>query len=308
MNSIWIVQIFNFFFELINEFAIFQNFINDTLMSYFNKFVVTYLNDILIYSDNIKKHKKHVRKIFQKFRKIDIQTNIDKCKFHKIETKFLNVLIEKNKIRMNLIKIIAIVGWKTSTNLIQIQSFFEFVNFYRRFMKNFSKITKTLTRMTKKNFEFEWTFTYESIFQKLKNRVTEISILTHFNFESKTIIELNFSDYVSIKILFQKKKTTSFDSSFFFSKDCYRQNAIMKFMTKNCQRSFVVSKNKNQNCNQSANQLKFWSITNFWNISWSSKNWIDDKLNERNFSSISILWFFIRQKKCTRKRIFWRND
>ena len=70
-----------FFFELINDFVIFQNFINDTLMNYFDKFVVTYLNDIFIYSDNMKKHKKYVRKIFHKFRKINIQTNVDKCKF-----------------------------------------------------------------------------------------------------------------------------------------------------------------------------------------------------------------------------------
>ena len=49
-----------FFFKLINNFAIFQNFINNTLMNYFDKFVVIYLNDIFIYSDNIKKHKKHV--------------------------------------------------------------------------------------------------------------------------------------------------------------------------------------------------------------------------------------------------------
>ena len=144
-----------FSFDLINDFAIFQNFINDTLMKYFDEFVVIYLNDILIYNDNLKKHKEHVREILQKFRKIDIQTNIDRCKFHKVETKFLNVLIEKNEIRINSIKIVTIVAWKTSENLIQIQSFFEFVNFYRRFIKSFSKIAKTLTRMTKKNFEFE---------------------------------------------------------------------------------------------------------------------------------------------------------
>ena len=99
-----------FFFELINGFAIFQNFINDTLMNYLDKFVMTYLDDIFIYSDNIKKHRGHVRKIFQKFREADIQTNIDKCEFHKVETKFLDVLVEKNEIRMNSIKIVAIIA------------------------------------------------------------------------------------------------------------------------------------------------------------------------------------------------------
>ena len=88
----------------------FQNFINDMLMNFYDNFVVIYLNDIFIYSNNIQKHKKHVRKFFQKFRKIDIQTNINKCKFCKIKTKFLNVLIEKNEIRINSIKIVVIVA------------------------------------------------------------------------------------------------------------------------------------------------------------------------------------------------------
>ena len=71
---------------------------------------------------------------------------------------------------------------------------------------------------------------------------------------------------------------------------------------------FVVSKNKGRSCNQSVNQSKSWSITNFWSISWSTKNWIDDKLNERIFGSISISWSFIKQRKYTQKQIHWQND
>ena len=207
-----------FFFGLINEPATFQNFINDTLMNYFDKFVVAYLNDILIYSDNIKKHRGHVRKILQKFREVDIQANIDKCEFHKVETKFLDVLVERDEIRMNSIKIVAIIAWETPTNLVQIQSFFEFVNFYRRFIKGFSRVTKALTRMTKKNFEFEWTSACESVFQEFKRRVTEASILTHFNSELETIIESDSSDYVSVEILFQKEKDDVVRFVAFFSK------------------------------------------------------------------------------------------
>ena len=85
-----------FCFKLINNFAISQNFINDTLINHFDKFAVIYLNNIFIYNNNIKKNTKYVNKIFQKFRNAKIQTNIDKYKFHKIETKFLNVLIGKN--------------------------------------------------------------------------------------------------------------------------------------------------------------------------------------------------------------------
>ena len=201
-------------------------------MNYFDKYVVTYLNNIFVYNDNIKKHKKHVDKIFQKFRKIDIQTNINKCKFHKIKTKFLNVLVKRNEIYINSTQIIAIVTWKTLTNLIQIQSFFKFVNFYRRFINFFFENNENADTHNEKKFEFEWIFACKSIFQNFKKRMTEILILVHLNSELKTISKLNLNDYVSIEIF--SKKIISFDLLVFFSRHYCRQNAITKFMTKIC--------------------------------------------------------------------------
>lgn len=98
------------FFELTNKSSTFQNFMNDILMKYLNEFVIIYFDDILIYSNNFKEHKNHVQKIFQKLKKTEIQIDIDKCEFHKSKTKFLNVLIKRDDIRMNSIKIAAIVA------------------------------------------------------------------------------------------------------------------------------------------------------------------------------------------------------
>ncbi len=96
-------------FELINELLIIQNFMNDILMNYLNKFVITYLNDIIVYSNSKKEHIKHVRKILQRLRKAKIQINVDKCEFHIIETKFLEMIIKRDEIKMNSEKIKAIV-------------------------------------------------------------------------------------------------------------------------------------------------------------------------------------------------------
>ncbi len=82
------------FFELINQSFIFQNFINDTLINYLNDFVITYLNDIIVYSNIKKNHIQHVRKILQRLREADIQTNVNKCEFHIIETKFFEMIIQ----------------------------------------------------------------------------------------------------------------------------------------------------------------------------------------------------------------------
>jgi hypothetical protein len=97
------------FFELINESSISQNFMNDTLMNYLDDFVVAYLNDIIVYSNNKKKHIQHVRKILQRLREANIQANVNKCEFHIIETKFLNMIVDRDEIKMNLEKIKAIV-------------------------------------------------------------------------------------------------------------------------------------------------------------------------------------------------------
>jgi hypothetical protein len=97
------------YFELINESATFQNFMNDTFMNYLDEFVVAYLNDILIYSKDKKKHKEHVRKMLYKLRKAEIQANIDKCEFNVFETKFLDVIVRVNEIRMNSKKIQTII-------------------------------------------------------------------------------------------------------------------------------------------------------------------------------------------------------
>jgi hypothetical protein len=97
-------------FELINESFIFQNFMNDMLMNYLNKCVVAYLDDIIVYNNSKKKHIQHVRKILQRLRETNIQTNVDKFEFHIIETRFLEMIIDRDDIKMNLEKIKTIVN------------------------------------------------------------------------------------------------------------------------------------------------------------------------------------------------------
>ncbi len=96
-------------FDLINESFTFQNFMNDILMNYLDEFVVAYLNDIIVYSNNKKEHIEHVRKILQRLRETNIQADVNKCEFHITETKFLEMIVDRDDIKMNLEKIRAIV-------------------------------------------------------------------------------------------------------------------------------------------------------------------------------------------------------
>jgi hypothetical protein len=78
-------------------------------MNYLNEFVVAYLDDIIVYNNNKKKHIQHVRKILQRLREANIQIDVDKCEFHITETKFLEMIVDRDDIKMNLEKVKAIV-------------------------------------------------------------------------------------------------------------------------------------------------------------------------------------------------------
>ena len=96
-------------FDLANASSAFQHFINDILHEYLNVFCTTYIDDILIYSNNKKNHIKHVNKILQRLKNADIQANINKSKFHKTEVKYLDLIIEIDDIKMNFKKIQTVI-------------------------------------------------------------------------------------------------------------------------------------------------------------------------------------------------------
>jgi len=110
-NLITFVTFFNvykyrvMFFELINEFAFFQHYINDVLFNCLHKFCQAYLNDILIYSKILKEHRTHIKEVLDKLHEVDLQINIDKCEFKIQKISFLKLLIFINDLRMNSRKV-----------------------------------------------------------------------------------------------------------------------------------------------------------------------------------------------------------
>ncbi len=127
---------------------------NDVLFNYLHQFCQIYLNDIIIYSKTLKKHKWHVWLILHRLQETDFQMNINKCKFHVQKIFFLKLLLFIEELKMNLRKVQVVVEWFTSTNLIQMQFFVDFCNFYQRFIKNFSKIVHSLIQLTQKEMIF----------------------------------------------------------------------------------------------------------------------------------------------------------
>ncbi len=206
-------------FELINELMFYQHYMNDVLFKYLYQFCQTYLDDIIIYSKILKKHKRHVWLILNRLREADLQMNINKCKFHVQEIIFLELLIFIEELKMNSRKIQTVVKWSTLNNLTQIQSFIDFCNFYQRFIKNFSKIVRSMIQLTQKKIIFEWNKACQTAFNHMKRRMTETSILRHFDQTHETILKTDSFDYVNDEVLSQYDDEEVLHSIAFYSKN-----------------------------------------------------------------------------------------
>ncbi len=144
--------------------------------------------------------------------------NIQKCKFNVEETVFLEVIISELNLHMNLSKMTVIVSWITLINLKEIQSFVRFVNFYRCFIKNFSKLVKPFTQLTRKNTSFVWNEICVQVFDNLKKQVSSTSVLRHFDLKWQAILKIDASNYVKDEILSQYNDDDVLHSIIFYSK------------------------------------------------------------------------------------------
>jgi len=167
----------------------------------------------------LKKHRTHVKEVLDKLREVDLQINIDKCEFKVQETSFLKLLIFINDLRMNSRKVDVIRSWKVLQSLTYVQIFIDFCNFYRRFIKNFSKIIWLMIKLTWKDHLFEWTEICQMIFEELKQQMTTVFVLKHFDLIRETILKTNFLNYVNDEVLSQYDDEDILHSVIFYSKN-----------------------------------------------------------------------------------------
>jgi transposase InsO family protein len=182
-------------FGLTNAPATFQKMINHVLRQYLDIFVVCYLDDILIFSDNEEEHKEHVHKVLKALQDAKLLVEPEKCHFHVTEVDFLGHTITPGKIRMDRKKISAVKDWPLPTSVKEVQSFLGFANYYRRFIKNFSGIAKPLTELTKKDRKFVWLGDAQKAFEKLRNAILEEPVLIMFDPDKEIELETDASDY-----------------------------------------------------------------------------------------------------------------
>jgi hypothetical protein len=151
-------------FGLINALTYFMYLMNKVFMQYLDKFVMVFIDDILIYSRSEEEHKEHLRLVLQKVREHRLYAKLNKCEFWLKHVAFLGHVISKGGISMDPSKVQDLLSWNAPTSIGDIYSFLGLTGYYRRFIEGFSKISKPMTELLKKDRKFEWTLASEASF------------------------------------------------------------------------------------------------------------------------------------------------
>ena len=137
-------------FDMMNALSTFQWYINWVLCQYLNDFCFVYLNDVLIFINEIwSEHCEHVNKVLNCFNKAGLFLNIKKCEFKVIRIKYFGFIVNAEVgIQMDPEKIKIITEWQFFTTVKNVWSFLNFVNFYQQFIKFFAEVAVPLTKLT----------------------------------------------------------------------------------------------------------------------------------------------------------------
>jgi hypothetical protein len=165
-------------FGLTNAPAYFMYLMNKVFMEYLDKFVVVFIDDILIFSKTEEEHEKHLRLVLEKLRSNQLYAKLSKCEFWLTEVAFLGHVISTGGVLVDPSKVKDVLNWIPPTNVSEIRSFLGLEGYYRRIIHDFSKIAKPMTKLLEKNKEFEWTEECQASFHELKKRLTSAPYLT----------------------------------------------------------------------------------------------------------------------------------
>ncbi len=175
-------------FVLTNAPATFQRLMNYILHDYLNDFVVVYLDDILVCSDTFEEHLAHLRKVFIKLREANLVIKLKKCKFEQRKIKFLGHIIGTDGLRTDSENIEKIINCSISTDVTEVRKFMRLCNYYRKFIKDLSKLSKPLRQLLKKDVKFLWELKEQETFEELKKILMEAPVLLFPNFDKPFIL------------------------------------------------------------------------------------------------------------------------
>ncbi|GJS28295.1 reverse transcriptase domain-containing protein [Tanacetum coccineum] len=199
-------------FGLTNTPAVFMDLMNRVCKPYLDKFVIVFIDDILIYSRNKEEHANHLRIILELLKKEKLYAKFSKCDFWIHIVQFLGHLIDSQGLHVDPAKIEAVKNWASPTTPTEIRQFLGLAGYYRRFIKDFSKIAKSLTELTQKNKKYIWGKDQESAFQLLKQKLCEAPILALPEGNDDFVVYCDASHQGLGAVLMQREKVIAYAS------------------------------------------------------------------------------------------------
>jgi hypothetical protein len=152
-------------FGLTNAPVVFMCLMNGVFIDYLDKFVIVFLDDILVYSKIEEEHEQHLRMVLQVLREHQLYAKLSKCSFYQRQIHYLGHIISKEGIAVDPEKVEAIREWSALRNVVKVRSFMGLVGYYRRFITIFSRIAHSITSLQRKEKKFQWTEECENSFQ-----------------------------------------------------------------------------------------------------------------------------------------------
>ncbi|RVX03852.1 Transposon Tf2-2 polyprotein [Vitis vinifera] len=199
-------------FGLTNAPATFCNLMNDVLFDYLDTFVVVYLDDIVVYSKTLTEHEKHLRLVFQRLRENRLYVKPEKCEFAQEEITFLGHKISAGLIRMDKGKVQAIMEWTVPSKVTELRSFLGLANYYRRFIKGYSKTVSPLTDLLKKDNQWDWSRQCQMAFESLKEAMSTEPVLRLPDLDLPFEVQTDASDRALGGVLVQEGHPVAFES------------------------------------------------------------------------------------------------
>ncbi|KAJ0458184.1 putative nucleotidyltransferase, Ribonuclease H [Helianthus annuus] len=165
-------------FGLTNAPAVFMDLMNRVFHEFLDKFIIVFIDDILVYSKSKEEHEYYLRTVLEILRQKKLYTKFSKCEFWLDQVAFLGHVVSTEGISMDPAKVEAITKWPTPTSVTEVRSFLGLVEYYRRFVEGFSTIALPLTQLLRKGVKYVWNDEREKSFQELKKRLVSALILT----------------------------------------------------------------------------------------------------------------------------------
>ncbi|KAJ0451777.1 putative nucleotidyltransferase, Ribonuclease H [Helianthus annuus] len=199
-------------FGLTNTPAVFMDLMNRVCKPFLDRFVIVFIDDVMIYSKSKTEHAQHLCLVLELLQGNQLYAKFSKCEFWLEEVQFLGHIVNSQGIHIDPAKIEVVKSWITPKNPTEVRSFLGLAGYYRRFIEGFSKISVPLTALTHKDKSFVWGTEQESAFQALKHMLCNAPILTLPDGNNDFIVYCDASNLALGCVLMQRDKVIAYAS------------------------------------------------------------------------------------------------